>query len=176
MMKPKKIISTVLLAFVAVSIVALVNKEMQVPEDSRAAEIDVVQHTLDDTGESDGVVISDSGSERVVAFYFHGNMRCASCRTLEQYARDAMNSGFGDELNSGQLVFKEINVESPGNQHYIQDFQLTNRSIVVARYDADGELASWKNLEQVWNLLRDNDEFNSYVQGETRVLLEGLSG
>lgn len=175
-MKPKKIISTILLVFVAVSIVALVNKEMQAPEDSRAAEVDVVQFIQDDAGELDNITISDSNSERVVAYYFHGNMRCASCRTLEKLAHDALNSGFDDELNSGRLVFQEINVESPGNRHYIHDFQLTNRSIVIALYRADGELESWKNLEQVWQLLRDSDGFILYVQSETQALLEGLSG
>ena len=36
----------------------------------------------------------DAGAESVVAFYFHGNVRCATCKKIEAYADEAVQQGF----------------------------------------------------------------------------------
>ena len=36
---------------------------------------------------------------QVVVYYFHGNARCQSCYKLEQYAKEALEKNFSDELN-----------------------------------------------------------------------------
>ena len=35
---------------------------------------------------------------RFVAYYFHGNMRCATCRKLEAYSEEAITKGFAEDL------------------------------------------------------------------------------
>ena len=36
----------------------------------------------------------DAVADGVVAFYFHGNVRCATCRKIEAYADEAIHSSF----------------------------------------------------------------------------------
>jgi hypothetical protein len=107
----------------------------------------------------------------VVAFYFHGNVRCATCRKIEAYADEAIAQGFAAELASGRLAWRVVNIDDAGNKHFIQDFQLVTRSVVLAEY-RNGTAVRWQNLDKVWQLVRDKEGFVSYVQGETKAFLE----
>ena len=113
---------------------------------------------------------ADAEADGVVAIYFHGNARCATCRKIEAYADEAIAQGFVDELASGRLAWRVVNIEEPGNKHFIEDFQLVTRSVVLVEY-RDGEVVRWENLEKVWQLVRSKDRFFGYVEGETREFL-----
>ena len=106
----------------------------------------------------------------VVAFYFHGNVRCATCKKIEAYADDAIHQGFAEALQNGALTWRVANVEETENRHFVEDFQLVTRSVVLAEYQ-DGELVRWKNLDKVWQLVRSKDSFVEYVQDEARLFL-----
>ncbi len=103
---------------------------------------------------------------RTVVYYFHGNMRCHSCRKIEAYTVEAIRSGFPEALEDGRLELQVVNVEEPGNDHYVRDFQLYTRSVVVERRAGD-KRQEWKNLDKAWRLIRDKAGFMEYVQQET---------
>lgn len=106
----------------------------------------------------------------VIAFYFHGNARCATCRTIEAYADEAVHQGFATDLEAGELSWRVVNIDTPENRHFIEDFQLVTRSVVLAEY-RNGQLLRSKNLDQVWRLVRDKQGFVAYLQDETRAFL-----
>ena len=109
-------------------------------------------------------------SDGVVAFYFHGNTRCATCKKIEAYADEAIHQGFVQALDTSALTWRVVNIEEPENRHFVQDFQLVTRSVVLAEY-RDDKVVRWKNLDKVWQLVRDKGGFTSYVQSETRQFL-----
>lgn len=113
-----------------------------------------------------------AASPKLVVYYFHGNTRCITCRKIESYAKSAIESGFAAELKTGQIEFRAVNVEEPNNEHFVQDYQLATRSVVLSRLRNDKQDA-WKNLDQVWTLVRDPEAFQRYVVGETKQLLGG---
>jgi len=117
--------------------------------------------------------VSDAIADGVVAMYFHGNARCATCRKIEAYADEAIAQGFVDELESGRLTWRVVNIDESANKHFIKDFQLVTRSVVLVEY-RDGKVLRWENLDKVWQLVRSKDRFVSYVDGETREFL-GMS-
>lgn len=108
---------------------------------------------------------------KTVVYYFHGNMRCSSCKKIEAYTKEAIKSGFADALKNGSLELKVINVEKPGHGHYVQDFQLYTRSVVV-EIRAGEKRQEWKNLDKVWLLIRDKSAFMEYVQEQTRAMMK----
>jgi len=107
---------------------------------------------------------------RVIAYYFHTTYRCASCRTIEANSREAIETAFADEIKDGRLVWKVVNVEVKGNEHFVKDYGLYTKSLVLVN-EVRGKRAQWKNLEKVWQLLQDRDAFLRYVQDETRAYL-----
>lgn len=117
-----------------------------------------------------GSPAADAVTEGVVVFYFHGNVRCTTCRTIEAYAHDAIHTGFAGELDDGALSWRVVNVDEPENEHFVQDFQLVTRSVVLAELH-NGKVVRFTNLDKVWQLVRNRDDFVDYIQNETREFL-----
>ena len=117
----------------------------------------------------------DAGAmaDGIFAIYFHGNVRCATCKKIESYADEAVQSGFPKALEEGALAWRVFNIDEAENTHFIQDFQLVTRSVVLAEY-REGKVVRWENLDKVWQLVRSKDSFVDYIQSETReFLMEG---
>lgn len=107
---------------------------------------------------------------RVIAYYFHTTYRCASCRAIEAYSREAIETAFAEQIKDGRLIWRVVNIEVKGNEHFAKDYNLYTKSLVLVN-EVHGKPTQWKNLEKVWQLLRDKDQFLRYVQDETRTYL-----
>ena len=110
-------------------------------------------------------------NSKLIAYYFHGTFRCTTCRTIEQYSHDAIQTYFAKELGNGKLEFRPVNVEEPENKHFIQDYQLVTKSLVLSLV-SDGKETKSKNLADVWKLARDKDKFFQYVKEEVEKFLK----
>jgi hypothetical protein len=108
---------------------------------------------------------------KIVATYFHGNIRCVTCRKIEAYSREAVHDAFGPEIEAGKVEFRAVNVEEDANRHCIQDYQLVTRTLVVTE-EVDGAVKRWAKLDNVWGLVGDRTAFFRYVQGGVRDYLE----
>jgi hypothetical protein len=119
-----------------------------------------------------GASAAVSPEGRVVVHYFHGRVRCVSCNKIEALARKTLEESFPAELKDGRLAQVEIDVDRPGNGHYVQDYGLAGSAVVVVdgRPGAGGR---WRNLEQVWTLLDDEAAFAVYVRGNVHDVLAG---
>lgn len=106
----------------------------------------------------------------VTAYYFHTTYRCTSCRKIEAYSLEAIEKGFPQELKDGRLVWRVVNVEEQGNEHFVKDYQLYTKSLVLVE-ENDSTQVRWENLAKVWELLGDKDGFVRYVQDNTRAYL-----
>ena len=110
-------------------------------------------------------------ADKVIAYYFHGNYRCASCTKLEKYSRDAITMYFDKEIKQGFLSFKPVNTDLTENKHFLQDYQLYTKSLVLIAVKNNKTL-KWKNLDKTWQHLNNKDDFYKYVQTETKKFLE----
>lgn len=119
------------------------------------------------------IFAQETPKSNVVAYYFHGNFRCANCLKIEQYSKEAIEQNFKDELSSGKLVFKVINIETKGNEHFIQDYQLYTKSLIISLVK-DGKEVKSDNLTKVWEFLLNRREFYDYVKEEVTKYLKEL--
>jgi thiol-disulfide isomerase/thioredoxin len=110
---------------------------------------------------------------QLVVYYFHGNARCPSCYKLEQYAKEAVEQNFANELKDGRMQFKVVNIDQPANSHFVNDYQLYTKSVVLSLVK-DGKQVRYKNLEKVWDLLRDQNQYHAYVRDEIKPFLGEL--
>lgn len=114
------------------------------------------------------------GETKVIAYYFYTNYRCQSCYTIEKYTKESIEENFEDELTSGELVFKPVNTEEKENEHFLGDYQLHTKSVVLSLVK-DGEEIKFKNLKKVWELLRNKDGFYKYIKEETEGFLDEIN-
>ena len=166
----RTIVTAILLAFVAVSIIYFVIKETTSKPDQPEQTV-VPGRDSTDTSPQGNPPGDKFSSRKVVAYYFHGNTRCMTCRTIEAYTKEAIDTAFAEALKDNRLEWQIINLEEPNNKHFIRDFQLVTRSVVIEEI-ADGKRTRWKNLQRVWELVRDKGVFQKYIQDETRAYLE----
>jgi hypothetical protein len=153
--KIKLIVTIVLLIFVAASLVAVFLKNSGDSNVESAAE----------------TAVADSGT-KYIAYYFHGNARCKTCLTIEMYALEAIETGFPEALKANRIDFQSINLDMAENEHYIDDFQLTARTVVLERI-IDGERKDYVNLTRVWELVGNKEAFVAYIQEETEKFING---
>ncbi|MFC1624352.1 nitrophenyl compound nitroreductase subunit ArsF family protein [Candidatus Omnitrophota bacterium] len=108
---------------------------------------------------------------KVIAYYFHGNFRCFTCTAMENYSRQAIETNFEDALASGKLEFKPINTEKGGNEHFVNEYQLYTKSLILS-FMKDGKEIRSKNLDKIWELVRNKQKFITYVTEEIQAFLE----
>jgi len=173
-MNSKRIIATLLLVFVAVSAVYLAvakdNSAKDIP--NQAAQAAPVCRE----GETCNAMqpAAKAAAETTIAYYFHRTARCRTCRALESNAREAIQSSLADELAKGQISIQALNVEEPSNRHYIEQYQIAGPSLVLS-YMQDGKEIRWKNLDQIWALIRNPAEYQAYVTNEIKSFMGGKS-
>ena len=114
---------------------------------------------------STAVAAAPTASPGIFVYYFHATTRCATCKTIEAYAHETVASKFAADLQARRLEWRTVNVEEPANQHFIRDFQLYTRSVVVV--DAK-DPKRFKVLDRVWQLVQDKTAFQQYVEQEIR--------
>jgi hypothetical protein len=200
-MKPKAVITVVLLLFVAASFAYLAVGELtgragseggvvggetsrptaavsdpadapKTPPETGEPSAGGPPEAIPPAGNTAPAVIS-SPDTYVTVYYFHGTYRCITCRTIEMYTREAVNEAFIPELGNGSLHLRVINMQDPENRAYVDDFGLEYYIVVLERV-ADGKRVEYKKLEGVWDLLGDKQSFKKYVIDETRDYLKRI--
>lgn len=173
-MKLKTIITVVLLLFIFASVAYLVVKEVHSGSKSSSEQTNLPTVTESNEPSLATEARKESSSRlsgKVVFYYFHGTARCPTCRKFESYSNAALQEAFAEVLNNGRLEWRVVNVDKPGNEHFVDDYQLYSRSIVIVKM-RDGKQAEWKNLKKIWELVRNKRAFVKYIQDEIRAYLE----
>ncbi|MCM8780002.1 MAG: nitrophenyl compound nitroreductase subunit ArsF family protein [Candidatus Omnitrophica bacterium] len=114
---------------------------------------------------------SNKPKSYVIAYYFHGNFRCYTCYIMEQYSKEALEMHFKDALTAGKLEFKAVNVEERGNEHFITDYQLYTKSLILSLVK-DGKEIKSKNLTKIWEYAHNKQKFFDYVRQEVNNFLK----
>jgi agmatine/peptidylarginine deiminase len=89
---------------------------------------------------------------------------------IEKYSHEAIEAGFADQLASGNLSWMMKNLDEETNAHFIDDYKLFTKALVLVRYE-NGQQVKWKNCDKVWELLNDEAEFKKYVEAQVAEFL-----
>jgi len=161
-MKLKQILTIVLIVFVAGSLAYMVAKETTAkPSTSETAD-----NVIPDE-EKANVKLDD----RIIVYYFHGDVRCETCHKLETYAKETLDTYFADELAAGKIVWQVVNVEQPQNEHFIGDYKLITKSIVLSKV-AQGKEVKWENLDRIWQEVGNKQNYLEYVHDSILKFME----
>ena len=109
--------------------------------------------------------------DRFVAYYFHGDRRCVTCRKLEAFSQEAIAAGFEKELKDSVLVWQAVNYDEKDNKHFIEDYKLYTKAVILSQV-RNGKEVAFKNLDKIWQLVGDKDRYIAYVQEETRAFMD----
>ncbi len=159
-MKIKRIIASILIAFVIISIAVVIIKESrQKQQKNTVAAIPKI------TASESKISQNKKEGSYLIVYYFHGNMRCRNCIAFEQYTKAALDEFFAEKMKEGKLIYKVVNVEDTENEHFIRDYRLTTKSVVLVQLAA-GKEVKWKNLDEIWKLVANKEQFINYIKSE----------
>ncbi len=114
----------------------------------------------------------------VIFYMFHSDDQCPCNSTISILSYATLDENFKQELNSKQIIYKEMNVEDEEgvNDHFIDDYELEpayhlhNGAVIVKM--TNGKRGKWKKLEEVDDLKDDDDEFIKYATSEIKKFIK----
>lgn len=114
---------------------------------------------------------STANPDKVLVYYFHGLRRCPTCIGIQKTVEETVNNTFAKEIEAGLLEFEEINYEEPAGKPYVEKFQLSFSSMVVAA-NAGDKTVKWENANKVWDFAHAHDDLKAYVEESIRPYLK----
>lgn len=76
--------------------------------------------------------------DRVEVIYFHGKQRCVTCMAIEKNTREVVNTLFANELKSGDVVFKTVDISTREGEKIADKYEVTWSSLFVNKWK-DGQ-------------------------------------
>lgn len=164
-MTPRRAITGVLLAFVAASVGYLAVTSIRAARQWRPPDVLAASGSLP--------TASKDNSTKIIAYYFHATVRCTTCRAIEAYSKEAIHQRFANEISQGRVEWRLVNVQNPENRHFVQDYQLFTKSLVLVLVK-NGRQEEYKVLNDTWELVGDKAVMQAYVEKEVRAYLRRL--
>ncbi len=106
-----------------------------------------------------------SSSLRVIIYYFHPTLRCASCLLAESLAHQVVEEQWKDAVDQGILQWRLANIDLPENRSLTRLFEVDSSAVVVAAV-RDGRPVRWEKITQVWELVQEADAFRDRIHGQ----------
>lgn len=114
---------------------------------------------------SGGPTASETLENGLVVYYFHGDIRCPTCRAIESQAHETVQTDFAGQLEDGQIVWEVLNYDKPEGAELAKTFDVHMANVVLTRMTG-GQIQDWKRLDQVWALVGDKPAFTEFVRTE----------
>lgn len=108
-------------------------------------------------------------AEKIEVFVFHATSRCISCINIGKYSKAVIEEKFSEELNSGKITFREVNIDLPENYKMAQDYKVSGSALYINAIK-DGK----DNHEEdttVWRLVANETQMKSYFEAKLKSLL-----
>ena len=117
---------------------------------------------------------SDTSSEpadRVEVVYFHRTQRCHGCTYAEAGIRYTLETYFKDELASGKVILEVLDVQDEQNAAIAKKYGAFTSSLFINTI-REG-LDHIEEVEEIWYLLGDDEEFTEVVKNKLEKSLQG---
>jgi len=111
-----------------------------------------------------------SAKPTVTVTYFTTNTRCKTCLKIEKLTRETLEHQFANELADKRVVFQTINFDKPENKHFIKDYQLAFKTVVIADLE-NGKQVAFEKYDDVWKLHETPEKFEAYLADGVRKYL-----
>jgi len=111
-------------------------------------------------------------ADSVEVVYFHRAQRCYSCIYAEKGTRYTMETYFRDELASGKLIFKAVNIEDKKNATIVKKYGAFTSSLFINT--KRGGTDHIVEVKEIWFVLGKDKVFVEIVRDKTGESLKGI--
>lgn len=79
----------------------------------------------------ENVVNLSTITPKVEVYYFHFTRRCSACVAIEEEAQKALSQYFPEELKTGIIVFKSINIDESNSKALVEKYKIGGQALIV---------------------------------------------
>ena len=105
---------------------------------------------------------NENNNTKYIVYYFMYLPRCMTCNKIENDTKTIVTSTFKDEIASGRLEFKTVDVGKKEYAHFAKDFKLYTKSVVLVE-EQNGKVLRYEVLQKVWELIHSPEKYKAYV-------------
>lgn len=66
-------------------------------------------------------------------YYFHGDRRCVTCKSIEANTKKTLNTYFSEEMKSGVIQFMVVNIDREENKEIAKEFNVYSSSLFLVK-------------------------------------------
>lgn len=78
----------------------------------------------------------------VEVLYFHGKQRCITCKAIEKYTKEVVNTDFAELVKKGKVRFKDVDISTPEGEKLADKYRVSWSSLYINK---------WKNGKEERN-------------------------
>ncbi|MFA6252402.1 MAG: nitrophenyl compound nitroreductase subunit ArsF family protein [Candidatus Paceibacterota bacterium] len=113
---------------------------------------------------------NSAGASRVQIFLFHATQRCPTCIRIGQLSKSTVEERFSEQLKTGKIEFREINIDLPENKALAEKFQVGGSAFFINSIkNGEDDIAE---DTMVWQLAGGmSDKFKDYLTNKLNTIL-----
>jgi hypothetical protein len=127
-----------------------------------------IENKINDKGENSQIV-KKSELDKIEVFLFHSTQRCISCINIGKYAKQTIDNNFSEELKSGKIVFREINIDLSENKTLAEKFQASGSALFINTIRNGKDDIGQDST--VWRLVGNETDFETYFKRKLKDIL-----
>jgi len=117
------------------------------------------------------VPVTSAAADKVEVVYFHRTQRCYSCVYAETGIRYTVETYFEDELASGKLVLKAVDVEDKENAAIVKKYGAYTSSLFINTVRSGTDHI--EEVTDIWFVLGNDEAFAEVVKSKIEESLKG---
>lgn len=88
------------------------------------------------------VVSTETKADKIEVYYFHNTRRCATCNAVEDVTKNTLKEFFADEMNSGKITFKSLNIEEEAGETMAQKLEISGQTLLFVAGNSKVDLTN----------------------------------
>ena len=102
----------------------------------------------------------------------HATMRCPTCLMMAKLTREMLNESFKDAVDSGKIIFAEIDYEHPETSEFCEEYQVATASVVLVHVENGKTIAGVNLADEMWKHVTNPPIFKKVLKEQ----IESLRG
>ena len=105
---------------------------------------------------------------------FHSTKRCLTCNAIEKQSLETIEKNFKNELGSGTIIFKTVNIDEEANFKLAEEFEASGTSLFInILVDGQSEKVDMTQFAFM-NARNDSEKFEKGLVNELQKALQKL--
>ncbi len=103
----------------------------------------------------------ETKTDKIEAYYFHFTARCVTCRTVEERAKNSIETLYPALVREGKISFRAVNLDDAAGQALGEKLKISGQTLLIVKGDQkinitnEGFLYAVPNPEKLKSIIKE---------------------